>query len=29
MLVGDDEEHSVLLTNFLLEIGKKAWLCIG
>lgn len=29
MLIGDDEEHSVLLTNLLLGIGKKAWLCIG
>jgi hypothetical protein len=29
VLVGDDEEHAILLTNFLLGLGKKAWLMIG
>jgi hypothetical protein len=29
MNVGDEEEHAVLLTNFFLGIGKKAWLIIG
>jgi hypothetical protein len=28
-LSGDDEEHSVLLVNFFLGIGKKAWLIVG
>lgn len=28
-LSGDDEEHSVLLVNFFLGLGKKAWLLIG
>lgn len=29
MNVGDEEEHAVLLCNFFLGIGKKAWLIIG
>jgi coiled-coil and C2 domain-containing protein 2A len=29
ILSGDEEEHSVLLVNFFLGIGKKAWLLIG
>lgn len=29
MLAGDEEEHSVLLMNFFLGLGKKAWLLIG
>ncbi|CAE1299282.1 CC2D2A [Acanthosepion pharaonis] len=29
MLVGDDDEHSVMLANFLLGLGKKTWLCLG
>jgi coiled-coil and C2 domain-containing protein 2A len=28
-LAGDEEEHAVLLTNFFLGLGKKAWLVIG
>lgn len=26
---GDEEEHSVLLVNFFLGIGKEAWLLVG
>ncbi|XP_059159082.1 coiled-coil and C2 domain-containing protein 2A-like isoform X2 [Physella acuta] len=29
MLCGDEEEHAVLLTNFFLGLGKKAWLLLG
>lgn len=29
MNVGDEEEHAVLLTNFFLGIGLKAWIIIG
>lgn len=29
MLSGDEEEHAVLLTNFFLGLGKKAWLLLG
>ena len=29
ILAGDEEEHSVLLVNFFLGLGKKAWLLIG
>ena len=29
VLAGDDEEHAILLTNFFLGLGKKAWLLIG
>lgn len=29
MLAGDEEEHSILLMNFFLGLGKKAWLLIG
>ena len=29
VLAGDDEEHSILLTNFFLGLNKKAWLLIG
>uniref|UniRef100_A0A8C5LMA0 Coiled-coil and C2 domain containing 2A n=1 Tax=Leptobrachium leishanense TaxID=445787 RepID=A0A8C5LMA0_9ANUR len=29
LLAGDEEEHAVLLCNFFLAMGKKAWLIIG
>lgn len=29
MLAGDEEEHSVLLMNFFLGLGKKPMLLIG
>ncbi|XP_050400906.2 coiled-coil and C2 domain-containing protein 2A [Patella vulgata] len=29
MLAGDEEEHAVLLMNYFLELGKKAYLLIG
>lgn len=29
ILSGDEEEHSVLLVNYFLGLGKKAWLLIG
>jgi hypothetical protein len=29
ILSGDEEEHSVLLVNFFLGLGKKAWLLTG
>ncbi|XP_076029366.1 coiled-coil and C2 domain containing 2A [Oratosquilla oratoria] len=29
MLTGDEEEHAVLLTNFFLSLGKKAFLMLG
>ncbi|XP_075050779.1 coiled-coil and C2 domain-containing protein 2A isoform X2 [Mixophyes fleayi] len=29
LLAGDEEEHAVLLCNYLLAMGKKAWLVIG
>ncbi|KAM6261400.1 coiled-coil and C2 domain-containing protein 2A isoform 2-T2 [Porphyrio hochstetteri] len=29
LLAGDEEEHAVLLCNYFLGIGKKAWLIIG
>lgn len=29
MMAGDEEEHSILLMNFFLGLGKKAWLLIG
>jgi hypothetical protein len=29
ILSGDEEEHSVLLVNFFLGLGKKAWLLVG
>lgn len=29
ILSGDEEEHSVLIVNFFLGLGKKAWLLIG
>jgi coiled-coil and C2 domain-containing protein 2A len=29
MLAGDEEEHAVLLCNYFLWLGKKAWLVIG
>ncbi|XP_070555815.1 coiled-coil and C2 domain-containing protein 2A-like isoform X3 [Ptychodera flava] len=29
MLQGDEEEHAVLLCNYFLHLGKKAWLLIG
>uniref|UniRef100_A0A4W6E0K1 Coiled-coil and C2 domain containing 2A n=1 Tax=Lates calcarifer TaxID=8187 RepID=A0A4W6E0K1_LATCA len=29
LLAGDEEEHAVLLCNFFLSMGKKAWLIIG
>ena len=29
ILSGDEEEHSVLLVNFFLGIGKEAWLLVG
>lgn len=29
MLSGDEEEHAILLVNYFLAIGKKAWLICG
>ncbi|XP_023810274.1 coiled-coil and C2 domain-containing protein 2A isoform X2 [Oryzias latipes] len=29
LLAGDEEEHAVLLCNYFLSLGKKAWLVIG
>lgn len=29
ILSGDEEEHSVLLVNYFLGLGKEAWLLIG
>ncbi|KAI5096106.1 coiled-coil and C2 domain-containing protein 2A isoform X5 [Silurus meridionalis] len=29
LLAGDEEEHAVLLCNYFLSMGKKAWLIIG
>ncbi|KAE8629183.1 hypothetical protein XENTR_v10000389 [Xenopus tropicalis] len=29
LLAGDEEEHAVLLCNYFLAMGKKAWLLIG
>eukprot|EP00062_Callorhinchus_milii_P004934 gi/632943873/ref/XP_007887193.1/ PREDICTED: coiled-coil and C2 domain-containing protein 2A isoform X2 [Callorhinchus milii] len=29
LLAGDEEEHAVLLCNYFLAMGKKAWLVIG
>ena len=29
MLAGDEEEHSVLLVNYFMSLGKKAWLVCG
>lgn len=29
LLAGDEEEHAVLLCNYFLFLGKKAWLVIG
>ncbi|KAH0616299.1 hypothetical protein JD844_027316 [Phrynosoma platyrhinos] len=29
LLAGDEEEHAVLLCNYFLALGKKAWLVIG
>ena len=29
LLAGDEEEHGVLLCNYFLSMGKKAWLIIG
>ncbi|CAL1548859.1 unnamed protein product [Lymnaea stagnalis] len=29
MLCGDEEEHAVLLTNYFLGLGKRAWLMLG
>ncbi|XP_035270947.1 coiled-coil and C2 domain-containing protein 2A isoform X2 [Anguilla anguilla] len=29
LLAGDEEEHAVLLCNYFLAMGKKAWLIIG
>ncbi|XP_077964881.1 coiled-coil and C2 domain-containing protein 2A isoform X4 [Gasterosteus aculeatus] len=29
LLAGDEEEHAVLLCNYLLSMGRKAWLIIG
>ncbi|XP_067894068.1 coiled-coil and C2 domain-containing protein 2A isoform X2 [Heterodontus francisci] len=29
LLAGDEEEHAVLLCNYFLAMGKKAWLMIG
>ncbi|KAM9849276.1 coiled-coil and C2 domain-containing protein 2A [Aulostomus maculatus] len=29
LLAGDEEEHAVLLCNYFLSMGKKAWLLIG
>lgn len=29
LLAGDEEEHAVLLCNYFLSLGKKAWLAMG
>ena len=29
MMQGDEEEHAVLLTNYFLYLGKRAWLLLG
>lgn len=29
MLAGDEEEHAVLLCNYFLYMGKKAWVALG
>ena len=29
MLAGDEEEHAVLLCNYFLSLGKKAWVVLG
>jgi len=29
MLAGDEEEHAVLLCNYFLHIGKKAYVVLG
>lgn len=29
MLAGDEEEHAVLLCNYFLSMGKRAWIIIG
>ena len=29
MLAGDEEEHAILLCNYFLWIGKKAYLVLG
>ncbi|XP_043304228.1 coiled-coil and C2 domain-containing protein 2A isoform X6 [Cervus canadensis] len=29
LLAGDEEEHAVLLCNYFLSMGKKAWLVVG
>ena len=29
MLSGDEEEHAIMLVNFFLHMGKKAWLICG
>lgn len=29
LLAGDEEEHAVLLCNYFLSMGKRAWLIIG
>lgn len=29
MLQGDEEEHAVLLLNYFLHLGKRAWLILG
>ena len=29
VLAGDEEEHAVLLCNYFLFLGKKAWLVMG
>lgn len=29
LLAGDEEEHAVLLGNYFLSLGKKAWLIMG
>lgn len=29
MLVGDEEEHAILLCNFFLHLGKEAYLLLG
>lgn len=29
LLAGDEEEHAVLLCNYFLSLGKKAWLMMG
>ena len=29
MLAGDEEEHAILLCNYFLSLGKKAWVVLG